>query len=179
VVLCALTEQVLRLEWTRANNLPPSRSCTASSDRLFTTLDVLLAPVVKVPSPISDAVDEWEEESRPNQVFAALPACVALHLMAAFVWSPLRPRDLLMHGALDPKVDLKGFAALLTHVLLAMHGVAASLQVLDADVGNCHPGAFLAARLENPKLLLHRACFSEKELTQLQVVSWLLFLFFF
>ncbi len=49
-VLCALCEQLLRLKWISANALPPERGATATSDRLFTTLDVLLASTVKTPS---------------------------------------------------------------------------------------------------------------------------------
>lgn len=113
--LMPLLEHALRRVYVVANDCDSSASlCTASSEELYTTLDILLAPQFRsaMSSIVEDRKDARPSAHRdatvPNGALAALGgpwgarSGVLLALMDSLIWDPaMRLRDILAHGRVD------------------------------------------------------------------------------
>jgi hypothetical protein len=159
MLLLPLLEQTLRTRWVKANGLEQESACTATSTRLFVTLDILLASALKRPGLVAEARVQSEEEdeenrkdnkSNSNKLLEDLPRVAAVSLLDFFVWSESRLRDLLMHGAL-PEAQEEEWDDAIRHVLalcLALSEDAEAIEYLQARGARWHPARQLSRAID-------------------------------
>ena len=109
-----------------------------------------------------EGLESLDNQKQPNELFNQLGNALSLQLMDFFVWSPFRPRDILMHGADDNLQNWKGTAALLSHICVALADTSEST-LLPLQV-SFHPARELDKLL--PREILECACFSDQTLSK-------------